>query len=96
MENFREKLRSFLDTELNNLINERCKKTNTVLDHKTELQESITDYIVRDTCYICNEKITTALLTKLIKENFEDEKTGEDMLRKITFNGTSPNYVASI
>ena len=30
MENFKEELRSFLDTELNNLINERCKETNTV------------------------------------------------------------------
>ena len=38
MENFRERLRSFLDTELNNLINERCREANTVLDHRTELQ----------------------------------------------------------
>ena len=62
MENFREKLRSFLDTELNNLINERCKETNTVLDHRTELQERLTDDIVRDACHRCDYQITKQLL----------------------------------
>ena len=61
MENFREKLRSFLDTELNNLSNVRCKKTNTVLDHKTELQERLTDFIVRDSCHVCDIQITKQL-----------------------------------
>ena len=75
MENFKEKLRSFLDAELNNLINERRKKTNTVLDHKTELQERLSDKIVSDTCHICDEKITPALLKKIIKEKFGDEST---------------------
>ena len=46
MENFKERLRSFLDTELNNLINERCRETNTVLDHRTELQGRLTDFSI--------------------------------------------------
>ena len=75
MENFREKQRkqrSFLDTLLNNLINERCKETNTVLDHRTELRESITNYIVRDACYICDERITRQLLKKKsLKKNLK-------------------------
>ena len=64
MENFREKLRSFSDTELNNPINERCKETNTVLDHKTELQERLTDDIVRNAYHNCNNQITHQLFKK--------------------------------
>ena len=92
MENFKERLRSFLDTELNNLINERCKETNTVLDHRTELQGRLTDYILRDALHICDIQITKQLLKKLIKKNFGDENIGEDILRKITFAGTSLDY----
>ena len=92
MENFKEKLRSFLDTELNNLINERCKETNTVLDHRTELIKRLTHDIVRNTYYFCDGKITPALLQKIIGEKFEDEKTRADMLKKITFAGASLYY----
>ena len=92
MENFREKLRSFLDTELNNLSNERCKETNTVLDHRTKLIERLTDNLIRNTCYVCDIQITKQLLKKLIKKNFGDENIGEDILRKITFAGTSLDY----
>ena len=92
MENFIEKLKSFLDTEVNNLINERCKETDTVLDHRTELQESITDRIVRQACCVCDERMTTQLLKKIIKKNFGDEKTGEDILSKITFGGISLDF----
>ena len=92
MENFKERLRSFLDTELNNLINERCKETNTVLDHRTELQGRLTDYILRDALHICDIQITKQLLKKLIKKNFEDEKVGEDIVNKITFRGTSLDF----
>ena len=92
MENFREKLRSFLDTELNNLINERCQKTNTVLDHGTKLQERLTDDIVSITCRICDEKLTPALLENIIEEKFEDESTGEDVLKRISFNRAPLDY----
>ena len=64
MENFKERLRSFLDTELNNLINERCRETNSVLDHRTELQERLTDYILRDACHIYDIQITKQLFKK--------------------------------
>ena len=87
MENFRERLRSFLDTELNNLINERCREANTVLDHRTELQGRLTDYILRDACHICDIQITKQLLKKI-----EDEKAGEDIVNKITFRGTSVDF----
>ena len=37
-------------------------------------------------------KLLNNYLKKIIKKNFEDEKTGEDILRKITFGGTSLDY----
>ena len=55
-------LEAFLDIELNNLINERCRETNAVLDHRTELQERLTDDIVRDVYHRCNNEITKQLL----------------------------------
>ena len=88
MENFKERLRSFLDTELNNLINERCRETNTVLDHRTELQERLTDDIVRDVYHRCNNEITKQLLKEIVKKNFKEE----DIVNKITFRGTSLNF----
>ena len=71
MKNFKERLRSFLDTELNNLINERCRETNTVLDHRTELKGRLTDYILREALHICDIQITKQLLKKSLKKTLK-------------------------
>ena len=88
MVNFKEKLRSFLDSELNNLINERCREKNTVLDHRTKLREKLTDDIVRDAYQRCNNQITKQLLKEIVEKNFKKE----DIVNKITFRVTSLDF----
>ena len=38
-------------------MKDACRKTNTVLGHKTKLQERLTDDIVRNTCHVCDFQI---------------------------------------
>ena len=60
MGNFREKLRSFLYIELNNLINERCK-------------EKLTDDIVIDAYHRCNNEITKQSFKEIVEKNFKED-----------------------